>query len=154
MALLLAEYAKDEGLDLFRVVKMVLLHDIVEIDAGDAFIYDVAAQAAKREREQRAAERIFGLLPEDLGAELRALWEEFEARETPEARFAYALDRFQPLLHNYRTEGAMWRRHGITRDQVVAVNQRIADGAPALWEYAKRLIDDAVVKGYLAAGPS
>jgi putative hydrolase of HD superfamily len=154
MALLLAEYAASETLDLFRVVKMVLIHDLVEIDAGDIFIYDAALCAEKEERERRAAERIFGLLPEDLAAELRTLWEEFEARETPEARFAAALDRLQPLLHNYHTHGYAWRRHGIRHDRVLTVNQRIAEGAPALWEYAKGLIEDAVRKGYLNEGPA
>jgi len=152
MALLLAEYAATESLDLFRVVKMVLIHDLVEIDAGDIFIYDAARRVEKEERERRAAERIFGLLPEDLTEEMRSLWEEFEARETPGARFAAALDRLQPLLHNYHTQGHSWRQHGITQDQVLALNRRISEGAPALWEYAQGLIEDAVRKGYLDKG--
>src|SRR5262249_50705513 len=104
MALLLAEYA-GEAVDLLRVLKMVLIHDLVEIDAGDTFVYDVEALATRREREERAADRIFGLLPADVEEEFRALWEEFEAQATPEARFAAALDRLQPLLHNYHTGG-------------------------------------------------
>jgi putative hydrolases of HD superfamily len=152
MALLLAEYAATEILDLFRVVNMVLIHDLVEIDAGDIFIYDAALRVEKEERERRAAHRIFGILPEDLAEEMRALWEEFEARETAEARFAAALDRLQPLLHNYHTQGYTWRQHGITHDQVLTVNRPIAEGAPALWDYAKGLIEDAVSKGYLTDG--
>jgi putative hydrolase of HD superfamily len=152
IALLFAEYVETEALDLLRVLKMVLIHDIVEIDAGDIFIYDTAGLVQKEERERQAAERIFGLLPTDQGGEFRALWDEFEERATPEARFAGALDRLQPLLHNYHTKGANWRAHGITFDQVVAVNQRIAEGAPLLWEFARALIEDAVRQGYLEAG--
>jgi 5'-deoxynucleotidase YfbR-like HD superfamily hydrolase len=152
IALLFCEYAGTEALDLLRVVKMVLIHDIVEIDAGDIFIYDTAGMAQKEERERRAAERIFRLLPEDQGGEFRALWDEFEERATPEARFAGALDRLQPLLHNYHTQGASWRAHGITSHQVIAMNRHIAEGAPALWDFARALIEDAVRQGYLEAG--
>jgi 5'-deoxynucleotidase YfbR-like HD superfamily hydrolase len=148
MALLLAEYA-GEAVDLLRVLKMVLLHDIVEIDAGDTFVYDVEAVATRREREERAAERIFGLLPPDQRDEFRAIWEEFEAQETAEARFAGALDRLQPLLHNYHTQGGAWREHGIASDRVRARNQPIAAGSPTLWEFALSLIDEAVRRGYL-----
>jgi putative hydrolase of HD superfamily len=153
MALILSEYAREPALDLLKVIKMVLVHDLVEIDAGDTYIYDTAAQAGKWEREREAAARIFGMLPEESGAELRAVWEEFEAKATPEARFAEAMDRLQPLLLNYHTRGRMWREHGITSDRVIAVNQRIADGAPELWEYARALIEDAVREGILEAGP-
>jgi putative hydrolase of HD superfamily len=153
MALVLSEHAGTPTLDLLRVVKMLLIHDVVEIDVGDIFIYDAALQIEKVEQERKAAERIFGLLPEDLASEMRALWEEFEGRETPEARFAAALDRMQPLLHNFHTQGQSWREHGITHDRVLAVNSRIADGAPGLWEYARGLIEDAVRRGFLARGP-
>jgi putative hydrolase of HD superfamily len=153
MAILLAEYAREPELDLLRVVKMVLVHDIVEIDAGDTYIYDTAALADKREREERAADRIFALLPEDLAAELRALWEEFEEQSTPESRYAGALDRLHPVLCNYHTEGEAWRRHGITGDRVLRRNAVIEDGAPALWEYARSLIEDAMTRGYLERGP-
>ena len=153
MAILLAEYAAEPGIDLLRVLKMILIHDVVEIDAGDTFIYDTAGQADKAEREQKAADRIYGLLPEDLGAELRSLWDEFEAQATPEARFAAALDRFQPLLHNVETGGGAWRRHGITSDRVIARNRCIGEGAPALWEYALSRIEEAVEKGHLTSAP-
>ncbi len=150
MAMLLAEHAAEGALDAARVVRMVLVHDLVEIDAGDTFAYDAEGERDKADREQAAAGRIFALLPDDQGAELRALWEEFEARETPEARFAAALDRLQPLMHNYFTEGAAWKEHGVTADQVVERNRHVAEGAPRLWAFARFLIDDAVEKGYLA----
>ena len=154
MAVLLAEYASDKGLDLLRVVKMVLVHDLVEIDAGDTYIYDEAGMKDKAERELAAADRVFGLLPPDQGAEVRGLWEEFEARDTPEAQFAAALDRLQPLLHNYHTQGAQWLKHGVTADRVLAVNRTMAAGAPELWAFAEQLIHDAVRKGYLAGDPA
>ena len=149
MAILLLEHAQQPRLDLLRVLKMVLIHDLVEIDAGDTFAYDDAGALDKAERESAAADRVFGLLPADQAAELRTLWEEFEARQTPEAKYAAALDRFQPMLHNYRTQGKAWQEHGITADQVIARNQHIAEGSPALWEYAREFVADAVAKGYL-----
>ena len=148
MALVLAEHANADT-DQLRVLKMLLVHDIVEIDSGDTYIYDAAGNETKAAREQQAAQRIFGLLPPDQSAELSALWQEFEARETPEAKFAAALDRLMPLLHNYHTEGRSWREHGITRQQVLNLNRHIADGSQSLWEYAEALIDDAAAKGYL-----
>jgi putative hydrolase of HD superfamily len=149
MAVLLAEYAAEPDLDLARVVKMVLVHDLVEIDAGDTFVYDEAGAADKDEREQAAADRIFAMLPDDQAGEIRDLWEEFEARRTAEARYAAALDRFQPLLHNVHTEGRTWREHGVTSNRVLARNRHMADGAPRLWQFAERLIHEAVRKGYL-----
>ena len=149
MARLLAEYARDE-IDVDRVIEMLLVHDLVEIDAGDTFIYDTVARERQAEKERAAADRIFGLLPADQAAALRARWEEFEARQTPEARFAGALDRLQPLLLNFHTRGHAWRKHGVRRAQVMAVNASIADGAPKLWDYARGLIDEAVRRGYLA----
>ncbi len=148
MALVLAEHAGAE-IDTGRVLQMLLVHDIVEIDSGDTYIYDAAGNSTKAEREQDAARRIFGLLPDDQSVELQALWREFEARETPDARFAAALDRLMPLLHNYHTEGRSWREHGITKQQVLALNKHIADGSPSLWRYAEALIDDAAARGYL-----
>ena len=149
LAVLLAEYAAEGDVDLLRVVKMVLVHDLVEIDAGDVYVYDRGKSAEWQVREREAAERIFRILPADQADELRALWEEFEARATPEARFAAALDRFQPLLHNYQTQGKAWREHGVTSDQVIAHNRHMAEGAPRLWQYAHDLIRDAVKRGYL-----
>lgn len=118
MAVVLAEYA-DPATDLARVIRMLLIHDLVEIDAGDTFLYDAAAGADQMARERAAAERLFGLLPADQAQALRALWDEFEARETLDARFARALDRLQPMILNHHSQGGSWRQHGITADQVI-----------------------------------
>ncbi len=151
-ALVLAEHAAVPGLDVLRVLRMLVLHDLVEIDAGDTFAYDTAAVAGQHEREARAADRIFGMLPEDQARSFRALWDEFEARETPEARFAAAVDRFQPMLLNANTEGHAWREHGVTHPQVLARNAHIEQGAPAVWAYAERMVKEAVERGHLAPG--
>lgn len=149
MAMLLVEYAAAE-IDLLKVLKMLLIHDVVEIDAGDTFVYDPVGNADKAQREQQAADRLFGLLPADQASAYRALWDEFEQRQSAEARYAAALDRLQPLLLNLHTDGAAWQRHGIKKAQVIAHNEHIREGAPALWEYARKLIDSAVAKGILA----
>ena len=151
MVLVLGEHANSPGLDVLRVLKMLLVHDIVEIDAGDTFAYDTARMADQHAREVKAAERLFGLLPSDQAAEFRALWDEFEARETPEARFAAAVDRFQPMLLNCATEGSAWQRHGVTSDRVIARNRHIADGSAAVWAYAAEMIREAVAHGHLKA---
>ena len=150
--LVLAEHA-DEPIDVAKVLRMVLVHDIVEIDAGDVFVYDEAAHAAKEELERAAADRLYGLLPPDQGAELRALWEEFEARETPEARFAGAVDRLQPLLLNLTTHGRSWQEHGVTADRVLALNARIAHGSPSLWAHVEARLHRAVADGHLPPAP-
>ena len=150
--LVLAEHA-DEPIDVTKVLKMVLVHDIVEIDAGDVFVYDEAAHATKAELELAAAERLYGLLPAEQGAELRALWEEFEAMESAEARFAGAVDRLQPLLLNLTTKGRSWREHGVTADRVLTLNARIGLGSPALWTHVEALIHQAVADGHLAPPP-
>jgi len=149
VAVALVEHA-DTPVDLGRAVRMLLLHDVVEIDAGDTFLYDSAAAADQAEREQRAAERIFGLLPADQGHDLHALWEEYEAGETPDARYARAVDRLAPILLNFASGGAGWREHGIRSADVLARNTSIAAGSAALWEYTRNLVADAVAKGYLA----
>jgi putative hydrolase of HD superfamily len=151
--IVLAEHANEPRLDVFRVLKMVIIHDLVEIDAGDTFAYDTARMAGQHEREALAADRIFGLLPADQAREFRALWDEFEARTTPEAKFASAVDRFQPMLLNCRTEGSAWRRHGVTQDRVLARNAHIKEGCAPLWEYAEKMVQDAVDAGHLAPGP-
>lgn len=150
MALVFAERA-NEPVNSERVLKMLLVHDIVEIDAGDTFCYDTVGVGDQAARENLAAERIFDLLPPEQGAELRALWQEFEARSTPEARFAAALDRLMPLLHNFATEGKSWREHGVTAAQVVARNGNMDEGSHELWAVAKALIAEAVARGYLPA---
>ncbi|WP_419664006.1 putative metal-dependent phosphohydrolase [Desulfosarcina variabilis str. Montpellier] len=154
MALVLGEYAKENTLDLLHVIRMVLIHDLVEIDAGDTYCYDSAGYTDKAQRETAAAERIFNLLPPDQASEFRALWDEFEAGKTAEARFANALDRLQPLMHNAFTEGRMWKKHGIRKSQVVERNQKIEAGAPDLWTFASDLIDKAVDRGQLAPDES
>ncbi len=151
LAMVLAEYA-NAPVNLLRVLQMILIHDVVEIDAGDTFVYDLAAQAGKRGREELAADRIFGLLPPDQCAEFRALWEEFEAEETAEARFAAALDRMQPLLCNYYTQGGAWKEYGVTAPQVFARNGKIARGSTELWAHVRAMLDDALAKGYMLPG--
>lgn len=152
--MVLAEHSKHTSLDVLRVLKMVIIHDLVEIDAGDTFAYDTARMAGQHERESVAADRLFGMLPEDQAKEFRALWDEFEARATPESRFATAVDRFQPMLLNCLTEGAAWNRHGITQDRVLARNRHIAEGSEALWKFAEKMIQDAVDAHHLAPGPA
>ncbi len=149
MAFVLAEHADVEGLDISRIVRMLIIHDIVEVDAGDTFCYDTEGMAEKERKERQAAERIFGLLPADLADQLRGLWQEFEARETPEAKFANALDRLQPVMHNLQTEGNAWQRHGITREQVLERNAVIGEASCTLWAYVKPLIDEAAERGWL-----
>jgi len=129
---------------------MVLLHDLVEIDAGDTIVYDTQGRADAAEREARAADRIFGLLPVDQRDEFRALWDEFETRQTPEARFAAAIDRIEPILQNAHTEGHAWLEHGITRAQVEEANRHIGEGSRDLWEYIQQLFEECNRKGYFA----
>jgi putative hydrolase of HD superfamily len=153
MALALAGHAP-RGTDIARVTAMVLVHDLVEIDAGDLFVYADEEQQARQEKAERAAaDRIFALLPADQAASLRGLWDEFEERRTPEARFARALDRLQPMLENLKVGGGTWQEHGITADQVLAKVALIEDGSPALGKYARDLVDRAVRDGLLAPAP-
>jgi putative hydrolase of HD superfamily len=139
--MVLEEYAV-EPVDLRRVVEMVVVHDLVEIDAGDTFAYDDAGNATRRERESAAADRIFGLLPPDAGARLRGLWEEFESRETPEARFATALDRIQPFLQNVKAGGGTWKIYGLRREQVLQRMDPVRTALPALWPVVTRAVDE------------
>ena len=147
---LLAEYAAAEDIDLLHVMKMLVIHDLVEIDAGDTYCYDDTGRRGQAQREEIAADRIFGLLPADQSAELRALWDEFEKKETPESQFANALDRVQPLLHNYFTAGQTWQENHINSGQVHERMAPVKDGAPVLWHYVNNLIKEAVAKGFLA----
>jgi putative hydrolase of HD superfamily len=150
MAVTLGEHAPP-GTDIGRVTAMLLLHDLVEIDAGDLFVYADEVQQARQETAERAAaDRIFALLPPDQAASLRGLWDEFEERRTPEARFARGLDRLQPMLENLTAGGGTWTEHGITADQVLAKVKLIEDGSPALGRYARDLVDRAVRDGLLA----
>jgi len=144
-AMVLAENAKDR-IDVSKVIRLVLVHDLVEIDAGDTFIYDDAANVGKAAREQEAANRIFGVLPEEQAQAFMALWREFEDRQTPEAKFAFALDRLLPVLHNVFTEGGSWKEHGIRQEQALTKNRPIEDGSPVLWEAVESLITQTLAK--------
>lgn len=148
MAMVLAEYAKD-SVDVCKVMKMAMIHDIVEIDAGDVLIYERKPGEDHYLKEQAAARRIFGMLPADQAQEYIDLWEEFEARMTPEAKFAAAIDRLDPILHNYYTEGMAWKEHGVTADRVLEINSRIGLASPELWDLVQELVRDCVNKGYL-----
>ena len=146
MIYLLKEYSNEE-FDVAKAMMMALIHDIVEIDAGDTYAYDTAALETQKEREERAAERIYGLLPDDQREELRALFEEFEAGETPEARFARTMDNFQPLLLNDSNGGADWREHKVIKSKVVGRQKRNILGSKEIWQYTSELIDENVKKG-------
>lgn len=149
MAFLLSEHSIEKNADVLRIMKMVLVHDLVEIDAGDTYCYDEKANEDKCEREIKAADRLFNILPEDQAKEFRALWDEFEERKTAEARFAAALDRVQPVLLNYTSRGKSWQEHGITTDKALKRNRPVEDGSVTLWDFVKGMLDDAVKKGYM-----
>jgi putative hydrolase of HD superfamily len=148
MAVMLVEHA-NEPVDLARVLQMILIHDIVEIDAGDTFVYDSNAMIGKAEREALAAERIFGMLPEDQKDELFSLWHEFEARETPEAKYASALDRLAGMLPNAANNGGTWNEHKVTVEQVTRRNESIQIGSEAIWDRAKQWIEQAHIAGLI-----
>lgn len=135
MAVFLSEYAKEE-VDVLHVISMVLIHDLVEIDAGDTYAYDTEGNKTKRAREEKAADRIFNILPEDQANKLRDLWEEFEENTTPEANFANALDRIQPIMLNHKSGGKAWAEHSVALSQILTRNVNIEKGAPELWDYA------------------
>ncbi|GAJ77609.1 predicted hydrolase [Vibrio sp. JCM 18905] len=149
MAILMEEHA-NAPVDICRVMKMLLIHDVVEIDAGgDTFVYDTAASQEQAEKEIRAAERLFGMLPSDQEQELLALWHEFEAAQTDDAKYAKALDRLIPMLLNYHNNGQSWKEHGVSREQALTINKRIEFGSVTLWDKAKELIEEATDKGWL-----
>lgn len=136
MTLLLSEYSNEE-IDLLRTVSLLLIHDLVEIYAGDTYAYDEAGKQSQREREEQAADRLFDILPEDQGRYMRELWEEFEAEETNEAKFARTMDHIQPLMLNDASEGKSWQEHGVCLDQILRRNERTAEGSETLWQYAR-----------------
>ncbi|EGQ7933515.1 HD domain-containing protein [Vibrio vulnificus] len=150
MALLMEEHA-NEPVNIGRVVKMLLLHDVVEIDAGDTFVYDAVASKQQAEKELAAAQRLFGMLPADQGEELLQLWLEFEAAQTADAKFGKALDRIIPMLLNYHNQGQSWQEHGVTRQQALTVNQKIDLGSHVLWDKAQEIIEQATQNGWLKA---
>ena len=147
-AAVLAEHS-NEDIDLLKVIKMVAVHDIVEIDAGDTYCYDTEGYKTKEERELKAADRLFGLLPDDLRDEFRGLWDEFERSDTPESRFANALDRMQPMLLNYTKGGISWMEHGASYDMVEKRNSVIDKGSHALWDRMKGCLEDARERGMI-----
>lgn len=149
-AVLLKEHMKEDA-DLGKVMIMVLIHDLVEIDAGDTYAYDSEGAATKREREVKAADRIFGILPEDQGKYLRELWDEFEAYETAEAKYAHLLDNFQPLMLNDASDGKSWEEHGVHKSQVCRRNARIPETSEIVWEKMLEIMDKHIEKGHLQA---
>lgn len=148
MAIVLAEHS-NEPIDILKVVKMVLIHDIVEIDAGDTFIYDTQKNHSNTEEERIAANRIFGLLPENQANELIAIWEEFEAGETNEAKFAKSMDRLEPLLQNTSNNGGTWAEYGVSYSKVYEKKKVIKEGSETIWQYAEKLLDESVENGIL-----
>ncbi len=149
MTLLLSEYANEE-IDVLRTISMLLIHDLVEIDAGDTYAYDEEAKKDQQEREQKAADRIFAILPEDQAEKLRALWDEFEEGQTKEARFARTMDNFQPVLLNASSGGKAWQERGVRLEQVLGRNQNTAKGSEMLWQYVlENFIMPNVEKGKL-----
>ncbi len=151
MCILLSEYA-NERIDVLHTVSMILIHDVVEIDAGDTYAYDAQGNSTRREREEKAADRLYSLLPDDQRDKLRALWEEFEEGKTPEARFARTLDNVQPAMLNNATDGIEWVNHGVRLSQILRRNKNTADGSAVLWDYAYRhFIEPNVEKGRIIA---
>lgn len=148
MVIVLANHS-NEAIDVLKVIKMVLIHDIVEIDAGDTFIYDTNKNHSNTEKERVAANRIFGLLPNKQSEELIAIWEEFESGETNEAKFARAMDRLEPLLQNVSNNGGTWKEFGVGYSKVYEKKQVIAEGSKTIWDFAENLIDESVDKGIL-----
>ena len=146
MALLLKEYA-DESVDVLKVMTMVLIHDLVEIDAGDTYAYDEAANQTKCQRELAAADRIFGILPEDQGRSFRELWDEFEAYETADAKYAHLLDNLQPLLLNDAADGIAWLEHSVKKSQIYKRNARIEETSPVIWDKMKEIVQGHIEKG-------
>lgn len=137
MTLLLSEYANEE-IDVLKTIRMILIHDVVEIDAGDTYAYDEAAKETQAQREQKAADRLFGMLPEDQEKELRMLWEEFEAGESSEARFARTMDNIQPMMLNAASNGKAWTEHEVALSKILKRNERTPKGSEVLWEYGRK----------------
>ena len=148
MAIVLSGHA-NEQIDLLKVIKMLLIHDVVEIDAGDIFLYDTNQSHTNTDAELKAAKRIFGLLPQAQADEFIAIWEEFEAGITAEAKFARSMDRFEPLLQNVSNNGGTWKEFNVKYDKVIEKKSIIKEGSQKLWDFAKRLIDKSVDKGIL-----
>ncbi|WP_130735158.1 HD family hydrolase [Flavobacterium sp. J27] len=151
MAIILAEHS-NTSIDLLKVLKMVLIHDIVEIDAGDTFIYDTKKSHSNTDEERIAANRIFGILPQEQAHELLAIWEEFEAGETKEAKFAKSMDRLEPLLQNTSNNGGTWKEFDVKYEKVYEKKKVIQKGSETIWKYAENLLNESVEKGILKKG--
>lgn len=149
MAMIFYEYADSDHVDLNHVIRMALVHDLVEVYAGDTYAYDTKGYEDKLERETAAADKLFSLLPNGQGDDLRALWEEFEAMETPDALYAGAIDRLQPLLNNIYTEGYTWNPNHVTSAQVYARMEPVKTAMPKMWDYVKAMIEGCIEKGFL-----
>lgn len=147
MAMILSEHSAENSLDMLKVLKMLIIHDLVEIDAGDTFAFDKLKNKDKKEREEKAAERVFGLLPEDQRDEMIELWHEFELMKSDEAKFAATLDRLHPLINNYKTEAAGWKNHIITKRDIEKRNNHTKESAPELWKYIEEIIEEIIEKG-------
>jgi len=148
-ALVLAEYAGENGIDVNRVIQMALVHDLVEIYAGDTFAYDTEGYASKEKREREAADRLFSLLPDEQGSAYRALWEEFDSLETPDARFAASIDRLNPLIGNYITDGHAWKQNNVEAKKIYERMLPIKTAAPKLWELVEKIVGEAVGNGWV-----
>jgi putative hydrolases of HD superfamily len=148
MAIMMSEHFELK-VDVSRVLKMLLIHDIVEIDAGDTYIYDEIEKLKKSTKEKKAAKRIFGLLPKDQNIEMTHLWQEYEEKKTPEAQYAYCMDRVIPLLHNYHTQGRSWQEHGIIASQVYKLFYPIKNISPFFYGYAMNIIEKSIVAKYI-----
>lgn len=148
MAMVLEEYS-NEKIDICKVIKMLLTHDLVEIFAGDTFCYDKVGNEDKREREELAAEKIFGMLDEDKGRELRDLWDEFEEMKTPEALFAVSMDRLQPMLNNYHNNGGTWRKFNVAKGDIYERIAPVKDSSDELWNFVQNMIEDAYDRGLI-----
>lgn len=147
-AFLLKEYVA-EDVDVMKVMIMVLIHDLVEIDAGDTYAYDAEGAKTKRAREVAAADRIFGMLPEDQGGYFRELWDEFEAYESDDAKFAHLLDNFQPLLLNHESNGKSWTEHHVKKSQIYKRNEKIKETSPEVWEWMKQIVEEHIALGHV-----
>lgn len=149
-AMLFQEYLDDSKINMLKTLRIILLHDVVEIYAGDTYAYDKAGCQTQEQREHKAADRLFALLPDDQNAEFRSLWDEFEEHATNEAKYAHLLDSFMPLLHNYVTKGKKWQELGANKDAVLQRSRsKVQPCSSEIWEYVKDMIEDAVAKGYL-----
>ena len=149
MAMILYEYADQTKVNLTRVLKMALVHDLIEIYAGDTFAYDEKGNESKAERENLAADKLFELLPQDQGEEIRNLWQEFDLMETADSQYAAAIDRLQPFINNYMTEGHTWKLGNVTSDKVFKRMDMVKKGAPDLWDFVEHIIEESIKKDYL-----